>query len=68
VRHPGYEGVTVVTPDGTFDLAASRLGGGVKPAGCVGCPWYDRCPGLRPDYVAVHGDALPPRPAPEADR
>jgi cyclic pyranopterin phosphate synthase len=62
VRHPGFEGVTVLTPDGAFDLSASRLGGGVKPSGCAGCRWYDACPGLRADYVAVHGDALPTRP------
>ncbi len=61
VRHPGFEGVTVVTPDEVFDLSASRLGGGVKPAACAGCPWLERCPGLRADYVARHGDALPAR-------
>ena len=45
----------VVTPDVVFDLKDSRLGGGVKPAGCQGCRWADACPGLRRDYVAVFG-------------
>jgi cyclic pyranopterin phosphate synthase len=56
VRHPGADRVTVVTPDGTFELADSRLAGGRHPAGCEGCRFHDRCPGLRPDYIAVHGD------------
>jgi MoaA/NifB/PqqE/SkfB family radical SAM enzyme len=55
VRHPGADIVTVVTPDEVFDLKDSRLGGGVKPAGCQGCRWADACPGLRHDYVAVFG-------------
>jgi MoaA/NifB/PqqE/SkfB family radical SAM enzyme len=55
VRHPGAEAVTVVTPDEVFDLSASRLGGGVKPAGCAGCKHDPDCPGLRADYVARFG-------------
>lgn len=55
VRHPGAELVTVVTPDEVFDLRDSRLGGGVKPAGCAGCRWSNECPGLRSDYVEVFG-------------
>ncbi|MCC6554133.1 MAG: radical SAM protein [Polyangiaceae bacterium] len=55
VRHPGDELVTVVTPDEVFDLRDSRLAGGVKPEGCAGCRHLDRCPGLRPDYIARHG-------------
>jgi len=55
VQHPGASLVTVVTPDDVFDLADSRLGGGVKPEGCQGCRWADACPGLRHDYVAVFG-------------
>lgn len=55
VRHPGDELVTVVTPDEVFDLKDSRLAGGVKPEGCAGCRHFDRCPGLRPDYIARHG-------------
>jgi MoaA/NifB/PqqE/SkfB family radical SAM enzyme len=57
VRHPGADHVTVVTPDDVFDLKDSRLGGGVKPEGCRGCRWFDACPGLRSDYVAVFGGA-----------
>ncbi len=55
VRHPGADLVTVVTPDEIFDLKDSRLGGGVKPAGCVGCRWFEACPGLRRDYVDLFG-------------
>lgn len=55
VRHPGADIVTVVTPDDTFDLKDSRLGGGVKPEGCEGCLWNDQCPGLRRDYIAQFG-------------
>lgn len=55
VRHPGMDLVTVVTPDEVFDLRDSRLGGGVKPAGCEGCVFAASCPGLRVDYVDVFG-------------
>ncbi len=55
VRHPGADLVRVVTPDDIFDLRSSRLTGGEKPAGCQGCKWFDRCPGLRRDYVEVMG-------------
>lgn len=51
VRHPGADLVTVVTPDDVFDLRDSRLGGGVKPAGCAGCKFASICPGLRQDYI-----------------
>ena len=70
VRHPGADLVTVVTPDEVFDLRDSRLGGGVKPAGCTGCTFADRCPGLRRDYVDRFGGeevhAVPPPPPPPA--
>jgi cyclic pyranopterin phosphate synthase len=59
VQHPGAELVTVVTPDDVFDLKNSRLSGGVKPAGCNGCKFFDVCPGLRADYIALHGDREP---------
>ncbi len=55
IRHPGADLVTVVTPDDVFDLRHSRLGGGVKPSGCEGCLFTERCPGLRRDYVAQFG-------------
>ncbi|HVK64392.1 MAG TPA: radical SAM protein [Polyangium sp.] len=55
VRHPGADVVRVVTPDEVFDLKDSRLTGGVKPAGCEGCRFFETCPGLRPDYVERHG-------------
>lgn len=60
VAHPGEGGVMVVTPDSTFDLASSRLTGGVKPAACASCRYEGQCPGLRADYVARHGDAVYP--------
>jgi len=57
VRHPGADIVTVVTPDDVFDLRDSRLAGGVKPQGCTGCRFHGDCPGLREDYIALHGGA-----------
>ncbi len=57
VRHPGADGVRVVTPDDCFDLVDSRLTGGVKPEACSRCRYETSCPGLRPDYVGVFGDA-----------
>lgn len=59
VHHPGADLVTVVTPDDVFDLKNSRLSGGVKPLGCQGCRFFDVCPGLRADYIALHGDQEP---------
>jgi molybdenum cofactor biosynthesis enzyme MoaA len=59
VQHPGADLVTVVTPDDVFDLKDSRLSGGVKPAGCTTCKFFDVCPGLRADYIAQHGDGEP---------
>lgn len=56
VRHPGAEGVRVITPDEVFDLTRSRLTGGVKPAGiCDRCRHTADCPGLRRDYVELYG-------------
>ncbi len=59
VMHPGADLVTVVTPDDVFDLKNSRLSGGVKPRVCQECKFFDVCPGLRADYVALHGDREP---------
>ena len=59
VHHPGADLVTVVTPDDVFDLKDSRLSGGVKPLVCKQCVYDDVCPGLRADYIALHGDAEP---------
>jgi len=56
VRHPGDDLVTVVTPDEVFDLKDSRLAGGVKPAGCAECVYFEKCPGLREDYIAKYGE------------
>lgn len=59
VHHPGADLVTVVTPDDVFDLKNSRLSGGVKPLSCKQCKFFDVCPGLREDYIALHGDQEP---------
>lgn len=61
VRHPGADGVRVVTPDDVFDLTSSRLTGGIKPAACARCVHASRCPGLRRDYVEVFGDDVTPK-------
>jgi len=56
VRHPGGDGVRVVTPDEVFDLRDSRLTGGVKADACARCVYDESCPGLRKDYVERFGD------------
>lgn len=60
VRHPGQDGVRVVTPESVFDLRDSKLTGGVKPAACRRCRFEALCPGLRRDYVQRFGDAVHP--------
>lgn len=68
---PGAGEVLVVTPEATFALKDSRLAGRVKVPACAGCSFEAICPGVRPDYLAVFGDAeiaaaraaMPPRPA-----
>ncbi len=54
---PGSGEVLVVTPEATFALRDSRLAGRVKVPACVGCSFEQVCPGVRPDYLAVYGDA-----------
>ncbi len=54
---PGAARVRVVTPEATFDLSSSRLAGQQHVPACVGCRWESSCPGVRPDYLARHGDA-----------
>lgn len=65
VRHPAIgRHVRVVTPESVFDLAASRLSGGVLPETCASCRYFAVCPGAREDYVARYGtDELVPVPA-----
>jgi cyclic pyranopterin phosphate synthase len=53
---PGAARVRVLTPDACFDLRDSRLAGQVQVPACRGCEFEARCPGLRPDYLAVFGD------------
>lgn len=54
---PGAQRVVVVTPEATFALRDSRLAGRVKVAACSGCSFFEVCPGVRPDYLAVFGDS-----------
>lgn len=54
---PGAQRVVVVTPEATFALRESRLAGRVKAPACAGCEWDAICPGVRPDYLAMYGDA-----------
>lgn len=54
---PGADRVMVVTPEASFELRDSRLAGRVKVAACGGCPYEQICPGVRPDYLEVYGDA-----------
>ncbi len=54
---PGADRVRVITPEATFDLADSRLAGRVHVPACEGCEHRAVCPGLRPDYLEVFGDA-----------
>jgi MoaA/NifB/PqqE/SkfB family radical SAM enzyme len=54
---PAAQGVRVVSPDATFDLRGSRLTGQLHVPACVGCSFEQRCPGVRPDYLARWGDA-----------
>jgi uncharacterized Fe-S cluster-containing radical SAM superfamily protein len=54
---PGRERVRVVTPDDRFDLAASKLTPSVHVPACERCEHRPVCPGVRPDYLEVYGDA-----------
>jgi MoaA/NifB/PqqE/SkfB family radical SAM enzyme len=54
---PGAGRVRVVTPEATFELRQSRLGGQQYVAACDGCPHREICPGIRSDYLARYGDA-----------
>lgn len=54
---PGAGRVMVVTPEATFELRDSRLAGQVHVAACEGCEHRGVCPGIRPDYLEVFGDA-----------
>lgn len=54
---PGADRVMVVTPEATFELRDSRLAGHAHVPACEGCEHRAICPGIRPDYLEVHGDA-----------
>ena len=54
---PGADRVKVVTPEATFELRDSRLAGRIHVPACEGCPFEQVCPGVRPDYLEVYGDA-----------
>jgi cyclic pyranopterin phosphate synthase len=53
---PGAGQVRVVTPEATFELRQSRLGGQQYVPVCDGCPHRAICPGIRADYLARYGD------------
>lgn len=53
---PAADGVRVVSPDATFDLAASRLTPGTHVDACKGCEHERICPGVRADYLARYGE------------
>ena len=53
---PAAEGVMVVTPDDRFELSGSKITPQLHVPACEGCPERPRCRGVRPDYVAIHGD------------
>lgn len=50
------EAVTVVTPEGRFDLRDSRISANRYVAACQGCSWRPRCAGLRVDYLENVGE------------
>lgn len=54
---PGADDVRVVTPEATFQLERSKITGQVFVPACDGCEHRPLCPGLREDYLEVHGDA-----------
>ena len=54
---PGADRVRVVTPESTFELRDSRLAGRLHVPACEGCEHRSVCPGIRPDYLEVYGDA-----------
>jgi cyclic pyranopterin phosphate synthase len=54
---PGADRVMVVTPEAIFELHESKLAGHVHVPACEGCEHRSYCPGIRPDYLEVYGDA-----------
>ncbi len=54
---PGADRVMVVTPEAIFELKTSKLAGTVHVPACAGCEHRTICPGIRPDYLEVYGDA-----------
>lgn len=54
---PAAGRVRVVTPEATFELHESRITPSTHVAACEGCEHREVCPGMRPDYLEVHGDA-----------
>jgi cyclic pyranopterin phosphate synthase len=68
---PGRDRVMVLTPDDRFELSGSKLTPRVHVPACEGCEHRSVCPGVRPDYLEMYGDAeiasargLPPSAAP----
>ncbi len=53
---PAAGGVRLLTPDDERDLADAKLTPGAYVPACEGCEAKGACRGLRPDYLARHGD------------
>lgn len=54
--NPALARVRVVSPDAVFDLADSAITPRQHVPACEGCSFRAGCGGLRPDYIARHGD------------
>ena len=50
------EDITVVTPDGTFDLRESAISANRYVSACEGCRHRPRCAGIRADYLDRFGE------------
>jgi MoaA/NifB/PqqE/SkfB family radical SAM enzyme len=57
VWHPVSENTLVITPGDEFFLEKGRIDIGVKTAKCRGCRLYNRCFGVRGNYLARYGDS-----------
>jgi cyclic pyranopterin phosphate synthase len=53
---PGRGRVRVLSPDDDFELHDSKLTPRRHVPACEGCAHRPLCPGLRPDYLELHGD------------
>lgn len=56
VWNPVEENTLVITPADRFMLEKGTIDIGEKTPRCEGCSLYDTCPGVRANYLALHGD------------